>query len=91
MSYTEFDKSPDAVLDYTFDWSQWIPLPGTIQSSTWSSDDGITIDSNLYTDDKATVFLSGGVIGRKYIVSNTIVTNTGLTETRSFIVHVQRR
>jgi len=91
MEYAQFDKSPTAVLDYTFDWSQWIPSPGIIQSSTWSADNGITIDSDVYTTDSTTVFLSGGTQGSRYFISNTIETNTGLTETRTFIVKVELR
>lgn len=88
MSYTTFEKSPASVLDYSFDWSEWLQAGQIIETSSWSSDTGLTIDSDAKTTTKATAFISGGVEGNSYFVSNTVVTNDGLTAKRSFIIKV---
>ena len=86
MSYTEFEKSPASVLDYSFDWSQWLESGQTISTSSWAADDGLTIDSDTKSNTKTTAIVSGGVEGNSYFVSNTVVTNDGLTVKRSFII-----
>lgn len=88
MSYTTFEKSPASVLDYSFDWSEWLEAGQTIATSSWSYDPGLTIESDTNTTTKATAFISGGTEGNSYFVSNTVVTNDGLTVKRSFIIKV---
>jgi hypothetical protein len=88
MSYTEFQKSPASVLDYSFDWSQWLESGQTVATSSWSADTGLTIDSDTQSNTKTTAIVSGGVEGNSYFVSNTVVTNDGLTVKRSFIIKV---
>jgi len=43
---TRFLKDPDAVLDYGFDWSDWLADGETISTSTWTVETGITKDSD---------------------------------------------
>ena len=81
-----FTKDPDSVLDYVMDWSDWLGATDTISVSTWAADAGITIDSNTNSTTTATVWLSGGTVRRKYIVTNSIETNEGRSVDRSILV-----
>lgn len=91
MAFSEFEKSPAARLDYSFDWETYLDGQGTILSSSWSTDDGITVESDLFTNTTTTAYVSGGVEGNSYFISNTVSTTNGLTVTRSFIVKVVLR
>lgn len=62
-----FRKDPNARLDYSISWSEWLATGETIATSTWTATTGITIEtaapyaaSNTATT--ATVWLSGGVV-----------------------------
>lgn len=76
-------KVPNAVLDYGFDWSQWLQTGESIVTSSWvSSDPAITIDSNYITNGTVTVvWLSGGVASKKYFLTNTITTDAAIART----------
>ena len=83
----EFIKDPDAVLDYKQDWTAWMPEGDFITASSWVTDsDDLVVDSDSFTDTDATVWLSGGVAKRKYRVTNSIVTDDGREDDRSFLI-----
>lgn len=92
----EFEKDPDAVLDYTIDWSDWLD-DDTISTSAWATparadeDDDITIDDDSNTTTIATVWLSGGTPGLHYKVTNHIVTADGREEDRTITIKVKQR
>jgi hypothetical protein len=86
----EFTKDPDAVLDYTRDWGAYLG-GDEISVSSWSADEGITIESSSSTASTATVWLSGGTARSAYRVTNRIVTAGGRTDERSFLVVVSER
>lgn len=85
-----FVKDPEAVLDYLFDWSDWL-VTDTITTSTMAAETGITIDDDDNDDTTATVWLSGGTAGEDYRVTNTIVTMGGRTDERTIIARVRER
>lgn len=90
MKYT---KDPDAVLDYLVDWSAWLPDGDTITASTFtvnSDDNGaIVVDDTLFDSTTTTVWLSGGVAGEKYTVTNHITTADGREDDRSITISVK--
>lgn len=90
MKYT---KDPDAVLDYTIDWSEWLPENDTITDSTYTvvsdDDDAVVVDDSLFTDTTTTVWLSGGVAGTKYTVTNHITTSDGRQDDRSLTINIK--
>ena len=57
------EKDPDATLDYSFDWSDWLALNGgdQIASVEFNVDQTLTIVSEGFDGATATVWLSGGV------------------------------
>lgn len=86
-----FEKDPDAVLDYQWDWSNWLAEGDTISSYDIDEDTGITVDSSSNDDDSVTVWLSGGTAGENYTVRCEIVTSDGRTDERSILIRVRER
>lgn len=86
-----FTKDPDATLDYKVDWSSWLGVGETISTSSFTVPAGLTKDSESNDDTSATVWLSGGVAGERYRVTNTITTSDARTDDRSFTVMVKER
>lgn len=84
-------KDPDAVLDYSINWSSWLVAGDTIVTSTWAADDGITIDSDSNTTTATTVWLSGGGAGESYDVTNHIVTDDGREDDRTITILVREQ
>jgi hypothetical protein len=85
-------KDPDAVLDYTIDWTAWLADSGadTIASSSWTVPAGLTQNNATRSAAKTTIWLSGGTLGATYRITNRIVTSGGRTAERSFDLVVQQ-
>jgi hypothetical protein len=90
--FEKYKQDPSDVLDYLNDWqdtSEGKPFLGpseVIDTSTWTAyttgwveTDDITIDDPVATktDTTATVWVSGGVLGTTYYLTNHIVTDEG--------------
>lgn len=85
------EKDPYAVLDYSLDWTNWMPSGDTISAITITADAGITIDSTTNTDYIATAYISGGTAGTTYNVEYKITTTNGLKDSRNFRIKVVER
>ena len=83
----QFYKDSDAVLDFSVDWSAWLSSE-TISTSSFTVEAGLTKDSESNDTTSATVWLSGGVSGTSYTVTNTITTSAGRTDERSLTINV---
>lgn len=81
--YPTWDKDPQALKDYVFDWSDWLGAD-TISSSEWTVPDGLVKNSQSHTTTLSAVWVGGGVLNRTYKISNKIVTTGGRTDVRSF-------
>ena len=69
---------PDDILDYKNDWTEWLVAGDTITASSWSiSPDTATIDSDEETDTETVAWVSGGVAGTRYELTNSITTAGG--------------
>ena len=84
-------KDPSAVLDYVFDWTEWLATGETITDHTIKADTGITVDSSTEDDGKVTVWLSGGTAGINYKVACLITTTAGRTDERTLWIRVVDR
>lgn len=84
-------KDPSAVLDYVFDWTEWLATGETIADHTITADTGITVDSSTELDGKVTVWLSGGTAGQNYKVACKITTSAGRTDERTIWIKVTDR
>lgn len=87
----KWDKDPSAVLDYAFDWSNWLGTNETISTATVTVDAGLTKDSQSNTTTKVTVWLSGGTLATTYKVVCRITTNQGRTDERTIGIRVTDR
>ena len=88
---TTFIKDPNAVLDYSIEWSKWL-ADDQIATSEWStSDAALEASGGSNTATRTTIWLSGGAVGQSYMVTNKITTVGGRTDERSFTIQVQGR
>ena len=83
-------KDPDAILDYGFDWSLWLDTD-TISTSTWIIPAGLTRDSQTNTTTTTTVWISSGVDGTEYPITNLITTAAGRQEDRTMTIIMDER
>lgn len=89
---SSFLIDPDAVLDYRFDWSQWLTAGEVIQDHTVTAiTDGITVDSSDPTDTDVTAWLSGAAISTTQRVTCHIVTDQGREDDRTITLQVRNR
>jgi len=86
-----FIKDPNAVLDYSIDWSSWLATGETITVSTWTVSIGITVDSNNFSGTDTVVWLSGGTAGSDYEGTNHITTSVGREDDRTITLICQER
>ena len=76
------EKDPYAVLDYSLDFTNWMPVGDAIASRTVTvqsiAGDGapLAVNSTSATDYIATALISGGTAGNIYNVEYKIVTNS---------------
>ena len=88
---TTFLKDPDAVLDYSVEWSKWL-AGDQLQTSAWFvSDPALQAANDSNTTTRTTAWLAGGVAGQSYTVTNRITTSGGRTDERSFVIQAQKR
>lgn len=89
MSIPLEPKRANEVRDYRHDWSPFLGDTDTIASQTTTAS-GVTVDSSaIDTGNKGITFwLSGGTDGAPAIVSQTIVTAGGRTETEIFTLSI---
>jgi hypothetical protein len=88
---TDFIKDPDAVLDYSWDWSSWLEPGETITTSDVFVTPGITLGTTSHTNVRATAWLSGGTNASLYQVTNRISTSLGRTDDRTITIRVTNR
>lgn len=89
---------PEAILDYTVDWSDWLGAD-TISTVTWTLPTipeggvGIVKESQASTATSATIWISAqaGTAGSSYVVECKITTAAGRTDERSFTLRVVER
>ena len=86
-----FEKDPDAVLEWQYNWHNWLPSGDSIASATVTVSDGITIDSQTNTSTAVTVWLSGGSEGTTYYLTCHIVTSMGRVDDRTISIFVVER
>jgi hypothetical protein len=86
-----WEKDPSAVLDWNFNWTNWLASAETISTATVTVGSGLTKDSQSNTTTTVTVWLSGGTLGTTYEVTCRITTNQGRTDERTIGIRVTDR
>jgi hypothetical protein len=91
------EKDSEAVLSYTFDWSEWLPesdqlttVDYTITARANDPDPLVKVTQGL-EGARTFVTLSDGQNGKSYTVTCKITTNDGLIDRRNFRVKVLAR
>jgi len=87
-SFNYFVKDPDALLDYSVDWTGWL-CSDTIVTGTWAVPSGITEVGSSNTDEISTIWLSGGTNGQSYNITNRIITAGGRHDDRTITISVR--
>jgi len=94
---TYIEKDPYAVLDYSLDFTNWMPSGDTISALTVTAETiagdsaPLTVDSNTNTSFIATATISGGTAGNIYNLEYKIDTTNGLKDSRNFRIKVVER
>lgn len=91
MAFPVFKKDPSAVLDYAFDWSDWLATGETISTATWTVPAGITKTDQDETTTTAVIWLSGGTADTDYNVACAVTTSDGRTDERTMTIKVRNR
>lgn len=86
-----FVKDPDDVLDFLWDWSDWLAESETIATSQMLPTADVTLDSSSNTTTTATAWLSGGTAGVNAQVTNRITTNQGRTRDETILLQIRER
>jgi ketosteroid isomerase-like protein len=90
-------KDPDAVLDYTFDWTTWLASASDpadeIDSVSAAVSASLTaqVDATFFDINKVTVWVSGGAVGEKIVLRCRINTTGGRTDDRTVYLTVKER
>ena len=91
MTAIVYVKDENAILDWVFDWSQWLAVSETITTRTVTVATGLVKDSDSATSTAVTVWLSGGTVGTTYTVACRISTTSARTDERTISIRVQQR
>lgn len=88
-------KDPDAELDYAVDWGAEYLGEDSLSQSEWEvapvETDGVTVLGATFDLLIATVKAGGGIPGRLYRLTNRVVLASGLVDSRSITLRVERR
>lgn len=83
-----FEKTPREVLDYGLDWTSWLD-GDTIAASEWSVPIDLEAGESNFSGTETVIWLSGGLGGRDYTVTNRITTTAGRTKERVLLIQVK--
>ena len=83
----QFEKDPQAKLDYHIDWSLFLGSD-TISTSVWTVPDGITKVSDSNTSTISTIWVSGGTLGVEYSLVCHITTAAGRQDDRTVRIRI---
>lgn len=81
-------KAPEAVLDYTFDWSLWLQPGELITSYTITPPSDMTATNTVASGTTVTTSLSGGTAGELARILCLISTNQGRTEPAAIYLQI---
>lgn len=83
-------KDPDATLDYTFNWIDYLAaLDDAIASVEFILDEGLLQTLVSFSDMTATVWISGGIVGQTHRVTCRITTQGGRIDDRSIFLKIK--
>ncbi len=85
------EKDPQAVLDYTFLWSEWLPSGDTIQSHSTiiESGTGEVFSATVDRGNTVVAWVRGGTVGETMKLRCRISTAGGRIEDRSVYIKIR--
>ena len=83
-------KDPNAVLDYSWDWTAWLDTGETITSHTLIPT-GVTVESSAVVGSSVVAWISGGTAKSTASVTCRITTSDGRTDDRTMTLWIQER
>jgi hypothetical protein len=87
----KFAQDPEAILDYTLDWSKLLVEGDVLAQTHFTPDSGLSVLSENFTDSLATCWLLGGIAGQTYNVTCHITTVGGRQDDRTFQIVVKEK
>ncbi|MCF8473081.1 MAG: hypothetical protein K9G26_00175 [Emcibacter sp.] len=94
----QFIKDPNAVIDYVIDWAtNYLLDTEQVMTSDWfifpeGSVNDLAVDHiPPLVSNVATVFVSGGIAGHIYQLTNRIVTNQSRTDERTISIRIEEK
>lgn len=85
-------KDPDAVLDYSQDWSAWLTeISDAIASASVAAEVPLVISDTIVTGSKVTTMIGGGVVTKTHAVTFRITTVAGRIDERSIYLKIRQR
>lgn len=88
-------KDPEAALDYAVDWGAEYLTGDTLGGSHWQvtpvETGGLSVVASRFDDTVASVTAAGGVAGHLYQLTNHVMLSSGLTDSRSIVLRVEKR
>jgi len=91
MAYESFPKDPDAILDYAFDWTDWLEDGETIVTYDVEVPTGLTKGIVSELSGKVVVWLEDGEPNETYYIICEVITSEGRKEHRTAEIHVKQR
>lgn len=86
-------KDPDAVLDYVFDWTEWLDgVTDTLSTAAPVMEEGdAVVESHTIVGKKVHVWVSGGTAGSTSRLRCRIATAGGRVDDRSVFLKIKER
>lgn len=85
-------KDPDALLDYTIDWTDYLAALGAdrLADVVFTNSDGTLVLTEVYKG-FATAWLQGGTVGNTIALTCRVVTRAGRTDACTVFIKVRER
>jgi len=87
----EISHAPEAILDYAFNWTEWLQQGETISTSTWVISPTLVLNNQQNVSGLTSVFVNGGDLNKVYYLTNTITTSTGRSDSRTIVLSCQNK
>ncbi len=88
-------KDPQASLDYAVDWGAEYLTGDSVSESSWQVTPveigGLSIMASSFDERVANVTAAGGVAGHVYQLTNHVTLESGLSDSRSIVLRVEKR
>lgn len=76
-------QDPNSEDTWGVDWSEFLQTGEELVGSIWILDPDLTTSKETCTTTHTSMLMKGGVIGKRYLVTNRVKTNTGSTIDKS--------